>query len=67
MTHEEAKQVLDVMSGADDGCQYCVRDLFRDFLIAFPEHEQAVREAAHRYLGSEHVAVVFAPDESNTP
>lgn len=36
MTEKEAKEVLDIIKGADNGCRHCVRDLFVSFIVSFP-------------------------------
>ncbi len=37
MNREVAKKVLELMKGADRGCVYCVRELFKRFVREFPE------------------------------
>lgn len=46
MTRDEAVKVLDIMSHADGGCPVCVKNLFRQFIRAFPEHYEALNEVA---------------------
>ena len=45
MTHDEAVKVLEIMSSADGGCHLCVENLFRKFLVSFPEFISVVESA----------------------
>ena len=37
MGEDEARRVLGILSTADGGCRYCVRDLLEQFVCAFPQ------------------------------
>jgi len=38
MTQEDAKKVAAIIETADGGCKYCVEDLKKQIVKAFPEH-----------------------------
>ena len=40
MDNQEAEKILKIMSTADGGCVYCVRDLFIKFMREFPEFKE---------------------------
>ncbi len=53
MNREEAEKVLTIMTKADGGCVYCVRELFNLFIQKFPEFTQLTEEIFRIELGKE--------------
>jgi len=37
MNKDEARKVLEILSKADGGCEFCARELFNHFIQEFPE------------------------------
>jgi len=44
MNKEEAEKILKIMTTADGGCVYCVRELFVRFADEFPEFKEFAEE-----------------------
>jgi len=44
MDKETAKKVLEIMLTADGGCEYCVRNLFLQFIKEFPQYSYLARK-----------------------
>ncbi len=43
MDKKDAKQVLEIISSADGGCPFCVKDLLDVFVLKFPEHKNKTK------------------------
>jgi hypothetical protein len=57
MKKEEAKRVLEIMTLADGGCIYCVRELFNRFVEEFPEFTDIATEIFKKKFNNELEAV----------
>jgi hypothetical protein len=44
MDKEIAKKVLEIMLNADGGCEYCVRNLYLQFIKEFPQYSYLARK-----------------------
>jgi predicted nucleotidyltransferase len=44
MDKETAKKVLEIMLTADGGCEYCVRNLYLQFIKEFPQYSYLARK-----------------------
>jgi predicted fused transcriptional regulator/phosphomethylpyrimidine kinase len=44
MTKEEVKKCFEVLKTADGGCSSCVPEIIKEFVSAFPEHKEDIKE-----------------------
>ena len=65
MNDDELTKVLQVLTHADHGCQFCVKDLFYYFATVFPEYKEKALEyyrSDWEWWESKHTRIVFIPD-----
>lgn len=62
MDKETAKKVLDIMLTADGGCEYCVRNLYLQFIKEFPQYSYLARKLYRETFNQELVTEDMAED-----
>jgi predicted nucleotidyltransferase len=62
MDKETAKKVLEIMLTADGGCEYCVRNLYLQFIKEFPQYSYLARKLYRETFNQELVTEDMAED-----
>ncbi len=53
MTREDAEKVFRIMVEADGRCEVCARELFQNFIHAFPEYRDLGERVFNEIFGSD--------------
>jgi len=62
MDKQIAKKVLEIMLTADGGCEYCVRNLYLQFIKEFPQYSYLARKLFREAFNQELVTEDMAED-----
>ena len=62
MDKETAKKVLEIMLNADGGCEYCVRNLYLQFIKEFPQYSYLARKLYRETFNQELITEDMAED-----
>jgi len=44
VSKKDAEKFIEVLKTADGGCQYCVKNLLKNFIKKFPQNKEIARE-----------------------